>query len=240
MASLPMPPIAMPTFARASAGASLTPSPIIATGPYLVSSSPIRAPCLRQQLAVTLVHARAARDRVHRLRAVAREHREVLDAERAQRLHGLGRVRAHRRPRRRSAPTCRPSARSSRSSRPENARAYGRSSRHRDPDEANRSAVPTSMVRRRRASRRGPCRSDCAARRSARTTPRRLGRAHDACASGCGERFSAQAASASTCSSVAPFSAITSVTSKRPCVSVPVGSNAIAFTRPSASMKQPP
>jgi hypothetical protein len=32
-ASLPMPPIAIPTDARASAGASLTPSPIMATFP---------------------------------------------------------------------------------------------------------------------------------------------------------------------------------------------------------------
>ncbi len=39
-ASLPAPPIAMPTVARASAGASLTPSPTMATAPCLSSSSP--------------------------------------------------------------------------------------------------------------------------------------------------------------------------------------------------------
>ena len=38
----------------------------------------------------------------------------------------------------------------------------------------------------------------------------------------------------------APSSATTSVTSKRPRVSVPVLSNATARTRPSASMKRPP
>ncbi len=40
--------------------------------------------------------------------------------------------------------------------------------------------------------------------------------------------------------SVAPASATTAVTSKRPRVSVPVLSNATARTLPSASMKRPP
>jgi hypothetical protein len=40
-ASLPMPPMAMPTLARARAGASLTPSPIIAVAPWRCSSSPM-------------------------------------------------------------------------------------------------------------------------------------------------------------------------------------------------------
>ena len=61
-----------------------------------------------------------------------------------------------------------------------------------------------------------------------------------ACASGCGERFSALAAHVRISDSEAPVSATTSVTSKRPWVSVPVLSNATARTRPSASMKRPP
>ncbi len=42
-ASLPAAPIAIPTSARASAGASLTPSPTIATGPCALRSSSIAA-----------------------------------------------------------------------------------------------------------------------------------------------------------------------------------------------------
>ena len=72
------------------------------------------------------------------------------------------------------------------------------------------------------------------------TIPRDSAARTTACASGCGERFSALAAHDSSSRSETSVTATTSVTSKRPCVIVPVLSSATSRTRPSASRNAPP
>ena len=205
-ASLPMPPIAIPTLARASAGASLTPSPIIATAPCVLLELGDHAHLvLGQQPTVLFVHARPARDRLDRVLVVPREHREPPDAQRAQRDGSWPPRSAAPGPRPRSRPTPRRSGRSSRSWRPP----------------ANASTLAIAAARRRDAQRREQLRRAhldrparvgrdetlaqvvhhllggrerrCARASAARTT---------ACASGCGERFSAAAANASSSFSV--------------------------------------
>ncbi len=108
------------------------------------------------------------------------------------------------------------------------------------PSWANNSAVPTSIVAPSSWATRPLPRCEVSWAAGVKLTHRASAARTTACASGCCERFSALAAHDSTSASVAPSSATTSVTSNRPRVSVPVLSNAIARTRPSASMKRPP
>ncbi len=84
-ASLAAAPIAIPRSAFASAGASFTPSPTIATLPNRsCRRSHGRDFVLGKQLGVKLVHADGRGDRLRRSMAVAGQHHDGLDALTAQ------------------------------------------------------------------------------------------------------------------------------------------------------------
>ena len=93
--SVPVP-IAMPTSAAASAGASLTPSPAIATTrPALRSFSTTVGLAVRQHLGLDLGDAEPARDGLRGRAVVAGQHHDA-DAVCAQRLERVGRRRLDR------------------------------------------------------------------------------------------------------------------------------------------------
>ena len=79
-ASLPAAPMAMPTCAAARAGASLTPSPTIATGPLAAELFHGGELVLRQQTGAERVEPRVVRDRAGDGLGVAGEHHDLCDA----------------------------------------------------------------------------------------------------------------------------------------------------------------
>ena len=80
----PLAPMATPMSAAASAGASLTPSPIIITGPFLRSDSTTRTFLVGRQFGAHQVDRQAGGDRLRDLAPVAGRQHDALDAERAQ------------------------------------------------------------------------------------------------------------------------------------------------------------